>query len=1090
MEFRLLGPVEVLRDGRPVALGGAKPRALLALLLLHANEVVSRDRLIDALWGDRPPGTAGHSLDVQISRLRKAFEPDELLLTQSGGYVLQVEPEQIDVHRFERLLEAGRRANAAGKPAEALEVLEAALGLWRGAALADLSYETFTRTEIERLEELRLVATEERIEAELALGRHDTLIPELEALTAKHPLRERLRGQLMLALYRAGRQAEALRVYSDARKRLVDELGIEPGSALKELEQAILRQDPALDLPRPVAETRRRRALVGAGALVLAGAAAAVVVGLTQGGTESAQALADPDSNVFLSADTGEVVLEAPVRDTVRVAYDEDALWSVSADGELTRLDTESGEIVATLGLGVKPAGLTVGAGSVWVTGRNSPTLFRIDPSVNDIVDRFPLPMKGVVTDGTGEVAFGANSVWVGHGGYDPGAFVERLDPETGRVQHRFSILGGDANHLAFDDGALWVASQASGKLWKIDPRTNKLVLRRQLRQSPCCVAAGGGFVWVAINPDAKVWKVSTDGSVLDIIKLPASIKNVEYAEDALWVAVGEEGTVVRIDPTTNEPRTYDVGHSVKDVDVRNGLVAVGVRQSTQDATAGLEGDIVRVARADDSLFRIGEPSADPVLFTNWDDAMMQFQYATCAKLYNYRDVEGDAGKHLVPEVAAGFPEVSNRGRKYRIRIRDGYRFSPPSNEPVTAESFRHAFERSLSPKFDPNYFPPQFANILGAQGVRRRQDAAYLRPLRRRRRARHQAREPGARSPRALALPVFCAVPEDTPVVPHGLEMPIASAGPYYLAAHTESVAVLKRNPNYGGSAATAPRRDRLRVRCRPRGRCRPHRGRHARLHPPMGPRPLTGECGGALGRLSLPLDAHLTSASPLPRFQHRPAALRRHPHASRNPVRARPPGARPTGPGGAIARGDESHPAQHARVRHRAALPAARRSPHRPQARRWTESHAVVYMFDDKSAFSTAFREELAAIGIGIKILPAVNADFGPGGKFLEKALRSDLIWGGEGIETGDLASYLERLYLFPREEAEVARILKLPIPERDERAVALARRVERQSLFAVYDSRAFPELVSRRLGCIVHQPMYPGVDLAALCLKDSDD
>ena len=194
MEFRLLGPVEVLRDGRPVALGGAKPRALLALLLLHANEVVSRDRLIDALWGDRPPGTAGHSLDVQISRLRKAFEPDELLLTQSGGYVLQVEPEQIDVHRFERLLEEGRRANAAGKPAEALEALETALGLWRGAALADLSYETFARTEIERLEELRLVATEERIDAELALGRHDTLIPELEALTAKHPLRERCAG--------------------------------------------------------------------------------------------------------------------------------------------------------------------------------------------------------------------------------------------------------------------------------------------------------------------------------------------------------------------------------------------------------------------------------------------------------------------------------------------------------------------------------------------------------------------------------------------------------------------------------------------------------------------------------------------------------------------------------------------------------------------------------------------------------------------------------------------------------------------------------------------------------------------------------
>ena len=198
------------------------------------------------------------------------------------------------MRRFERLLEAGRRANADGKPAEALEALEAALGLWRGNALADLVYEEFARTEIDRLEELRLVATEERIDAMLALGQHDTVIPELEALTAKHPLRERLRGQLMLALYRAGRQAEALRVYGDTRKRLVDELGIEPGQGLKDLEQEILRQDSSLDVPRSAVASRRRRMALGALALTLAGVAAAAAVLITQGGAESAQALADP----------------------------------------------------------------------------------------------------------------------------------------------------------------------------------------------------------------------------------------------------------------------------------------------------------------------------------------------------------------------------------------------------------------------------------------------------------------------------------------------------------------------------------------------------------------------------------------------------------------------------------------------------------------------------------------------------------------------------------------------------------------------------------------------------------------------------
>ncbi len=258
MEFRLLGPIEAVRDGRSVPIGGAKQRSLLALLLLHANEVVSRDRLIDEVWTDRPPGTAGHSLDVQVSRLRKAFEPDELLLTRTGGYVLQVDPERIDARRFERLLDEGRRANAAGNPAAAREALETALALWRGGALADLAYEPFARTEVERLEELRLVAIEERIEAELALGRHDTLVPELEALDREASAPRAAAGQLMLALYRSGRQAEALRVYAETRARLVERARASSRARrCRELEQSILRQDPALDLPqRPASVTR------------------------------------------------------------------------------------------------------------------------------------------------------------------------------------------------------------------------------------------------------------------------------------------------------------------------------------------------------------------------------------------------------------------------------------------------------------------------------------------------------------------------------------------------------------------------------------------------------------------------------------------------------------------------------------------------------------------------------------------------------------------------------------------------------------------------------------------------------------------
>lgn len=479
MEFRLLGPVEVLRSGGAVALGGAKPRALLALLLIHRNEVVSRDTLIEALWPNRPPGTAAHSLDIQISRLRKAFAPEELLKTRSGGYVLDVDPEQVDVHRFEQLLERGRQQSADGKHAHALATLEDALELWRGPPLADLAYEDFARTEIERLNELRLVATEERIEAELVLGRHDTLVPELEGLIAKHGLRERLRGQLMLALYRSGRHAEAVRVYADARKRLIEDLGMEPSRQLRELEQAMLRQDAALDLPRSVV-ARRPRAVFGALALALAAAVTAAVVAVTQGGTESARALAAANSTVLLNANGGEVAREVPLRDTELVRFGAGSLWSVSSDGQLARIDPRTGAVVATIGLGVEPSGMAFGAGSLWLTGKHSPTVFRIDPSVNEIVDRYSLPMDGVETDLTGEIAIGAGSVWVGHGAYNPGAWVERVDLETGRVQRRFSILGGDVDHVAFGQGGLWVASTPSGELRKIDPRT-----RAEARRPP-----------------------------------------------------------------------------------------------------------------------------------------------------------------------------------------------------------------------------------------------------------------------------------------------------------------------------------------------------------------------------------------------------------------------------------------------------------------------------------------------------------------------------------------------------------------------------------------------------------------------------
>jgi DNA-binding SARP family transcriptional activator len=267
MDYRILGPLEALDGEEKLSLGGVRQRAVLALLLLHRNEAMTRDVIVDELWGEEAPPTAAKVLQNCVSALRKVLPGGtETLRTVGGAYELRVEADELDRDRFERLLAEGRASLSAGDHADASERLREALALWRGSPLSDFSYEPFAREEIARLEELNVAAVEDRIEADLALGRHSELVPELESLVVRHPLREHLRLQLMLALYRAGRQAEALDAYRAARRTLLAELGIEPGRALQDLERAILAQDPALDAApdsRPAAATRAAHALPG-----------------------------------------------------------------------------------------------------------------------------------------------------------------------------------------------------------------------------------------------------------------------------------------------------------------------------------------------------------------------------------------------------------------------------------------------------------------------------------------------------------------------------------------------------------------------------------------------------------------------------------------------------------------------------------------------------------------------------------------------------------------------------------------------------------------------------------------------------------
>jgi DNA-binding SARP family transcriptional activator len=252
MDFRILGPVEVWEGERRLRLGGTKERAVLAYLLLHADQVVPSERLVNELWGPDAPESALRSLRVRVSELRKALgSAGSSLAGRASGYVVELGDNELDLRRFERLVAEAEGAEARLSAAK----LREALDLWRGPPLADFTYESWASAPIARLEELRLVGLERRIEADLGLARHAALIGELEALVAEHPLRERLRALLMVALYRSGRQAEALQAYQTARRSLVEDLGIEPGAELQELEKAILRHDSSLDsLRRPAVE--------------------------------------------------------------------------------------------------------------------------------------------------------------------------------------------------------------------------------------------------------------------------------------------------------------------------------------------------------------------------------------------------------------------------------------------------------------------------------------------------------------------------------------------------------------------------------------------------------------------------------------------------------------------------------------------------------------------------------------------------------------------------------------------------------------------------------------------------------------------
>jgi DNA-binding SARP family transcriptional activator/streptogramin lyase len=577
VDYRVLGELEVVDGARRIEIPPGKQRSLLALLLLHRNEAVSTDRLIDELWGDSPPTAAEKSVQVYVSRLRKRL-PEGRLLTRGSGYELHVEDSEVDSDRFERMLAEGRAALAADDATAAAPTLLAALGLWRGSALADFRYEPFAQAEIARLEELRIAAHAELAEAELALGRNEQLVPQLQSLVAQHPLQERLRGQLMLALYRSGRQSEALESYREGRRRLVDELGIEPGPQLKELEQAILRQDVPVAAPPgnggAVAIARPRHARFrGRGAVALAAALAVALAAVaflaireaTSDGVRQAPSIA-PRSVVAIDPSNGAVVADVRVGALPGpAAAGVGRLWVGTGARLLIAIDVRSRRILGRFGLPAPAHQIAAGDGIVWIGNDYDGTVSRLDERVGFVSRPFRPQRKST---GRLVLATGFGSLWVG----SQDGRIARIDPTRDRLIA--TIRGIRAPQaLAAGEGAVWLIEATRAAVVRIDPRTNRVVRRVALGVLPTAVAVGAGAVWVSTS-DGRIWRIDPSANrVRATITVGGSPIAIEPTGRFVWVAYAD-GELRAIDPASNEVRaTVQIERPLADVASANGLL-------------------------------------------------------------------------------------------------------------------------------------------------------------------------------------------------------------------------------------------------------------------------------------------------------------------------------------------------------------------------------------------------------------------------------------------------------------------------------------------------------------------------------------
>jgi YVTN family beta-propeller protein len=790
-DFRILGPLEVTRDGEPLSIPGARQRALLTILLLNANRVVSLDRLI----AESPDESADaeHRLRVQVSRLRKLLGTGDSagrLVTRAPGYLLALDPEELDVTRFEALVGEGRRALEENDAERAASKIREAEALWRGTPLADVELHAFAEAEVERLEGLRLAAVEDRIEAELALGRQAQLVLELEALVRGHPLRERLRGQLMLALYRSGRQADALEAYRAGRSNLVNDLGLEPGPRLRELEQAILRQDETLQATRaPAGEASKsapaqrvpapRRGLLAA-LLVGACVVGSVVVAIVLGSVGEGSSIRPPegDALVLVSINNGRLGAAVPLSAApTRVAEGFGSLWVTHVDAAtVSRIDLGTKTVRQTIQVGGGPSGITAAHGAVWVANTLDGTVSRIDPATNTVVETIRVGSQ------PSAVASAAGSVWVANRG---DGTVMRLDPRSGRVSGVLSTGEGPSD-LGAAGSTLWVANEDSGTVARIDARNLQLVETIHVGEAPSVIAVTAVAIWVLDRLDSTVSRIDpvTD-AVTETIPASDSPSGLAVEDGSVWISNVRTGALMRVDPgRARVVRTTVVGQTAGAIHAASGLLWVAAAAGGKTHRGGT----LTVVKPVPSI-----RSVDPAVLD--DVSPLSLLGLTNDGLVTLAHVTGPDGARLVPDLALSLAAPADGGRTYTFRLRPGIRYS--TGKAVRARDVRHSLERVFELRSAGRSF---YDAIVGARGceAHTRCDLSHgVVTDDRTSTVTFHLTAPDPDFLFKLAQPYAFVLPASTPS--RDLHRPLPATGPYVISSYEPSHEIrLVRNPRF----------------------------------------------------------------------------------------------------------------------------------------------------------------------------------------------------------------------------------------------------------------------------------------------------